>query len=199
MPRRTDTWSRPSGSSWMMAIVVLPWSALVWRHCGTSRGGTDPIRSYLLARSLESEICLSSAVGRRVGPLWSRADLSASALRRYCRRSVAGPVSRDDCRIRTGTDCRAFSPWQAAPRSARLDQCAVGRPLRLSVREEDRHFGGLLRSGRVRGRGGASHLRCLHAARPQHWRHRRLTQPTRGADADTTEPMGTPHHLEDAT
>ena len=25
-----------------------------------------------------------------------------------------------------------------------------------------------------------------------------FTQPTRGADADATEPMGTPHHLEDA-
>src|SRR6266536_4710568 len=160
-------------------------------------GGTDPNRPYLLARSLESEICLSSFVGRRVGPRWSGAHLSASALRRYRRRSVAGPVSRDDCGIRTGTDCRAFSPWQAAPRSPGLDQCAVGRPLRLSLREEDRYFGGLLRSGGVRGRGGASHLRCLYAARPQHWRHSRLTQPTRGADADATEPMGTPHHLEE--
>src|SRR5215472_14905847 len=49
---------------------------------GPRGGGTDPSRSDLLARSLESEICLSSAVGRRVGPLWSGADLFASALRR---------------------------------------------------------------------------------------------------------------------
>jgi Resolvase, N terminal domain len=80
---------------------------------------------------------------------------------------VAGPVSRDDCGIRTGTDCRAFSPRQAAPRSAGLDQCAVGRPLRLPIRKENRYLGGLLRSRGVRGRGGTSDLRCLHAARPQ--------------------------------
>jgi hypothetical protein len=56
----------------------------------------------------------------------------------------------------------------------------------------------LARCGGVRGRGGPFHLRCLYAARPQPWCHRRLTQPTRGADADATEPMGTPHPLEDA-
>ncbi len=35
--RRTDTWSRPRGSSRMIVIVVPPWSVLVWRDCGTSR------------------------------------------------------------------------------------------------------------------------------------------------------------------
>ena len=64
-----------------------------------SEGSTS--RSDLLARSLESEICLPSAVGRRVGPLRSRADLSASALRRSAEDRLLVQF-QDDCRIRTG-------------------------------------------------------------------------------------------------
>jgi len=32
-------------------------------------------------------------------------------------------------------------------------------------------------------------FRCLYAARPQHWCHSGLTQPTRGADADAQPPL----------
>src|ERR1035437_218218 len=110
-------------------------------------------------------------------------------------RSTAGAVPGHDRRIRAGADCRAISPWQAPSRAAGLDQCVVGRTVRLPLCEKERHGGGILRSCRVRSCCRTPGIRGLHATRLQYRRDCAHAQRTSDSDQDRDDALGTLYGL----
>jgi site-specific DNA recombinase len=120
-------WSRPSGSSRMMAIVaftlIRPGLEALRNLAAEGEIQTVPIYSPdRLSRKYAYQVLLSEELARcPVELIFLRAPCGATAQEQF------GAVSRNDCGILTGTDCRALAPRQAAPRSAGLHQCYVGR------------------------------------------------------------------------
>jgi len=148
------------------------------------------IKSFLSTRlTAESEICLSSVVGRRAGSLWSGADLSASAHRHTAEDQLLSS-SRMIAEYERAR-CRAFSPWQGHRAQQGSIMCCRAPPYGYRyVKKTDTSaaYYEVVESE-------AEVVRLIfnaYTARPQHWCHCRLTQPTRGRDADATEPMERP-------
>ena len=114
--------------------------------------GIDVVLCYApdrLARKFAYQAVLLQEFAR-AGTGWS----SSRAARRSAGGSAAGVVPGHVRRVREGPDHGALPTRQGAPRPHRVDQRALGRPVRLPLRPQERSRRRRLRGRRARGRAG---------------------------------------------
>ena len=126
------------------------------------------VRVVLFAGSAGPQVRLPGPAAGGVRPRRHPGGVRQGPARRLARGSAAGAVPGHVRRVREGPDHGALPTRQGAPRPHRVDQRALGRPVRLPLRPQERPRWRRLRGRRARGRAGGRAVSSLRRRRGLH-------------------------------